>query len=53
MPEPNAARGATEAAPRVEYELQLYYWMKLIRVKMGCSVPESPAASPRASTPPI
>ena len=35
MPEPNAARGATEAAPRVEYELQLYYWMKLIRVKMG------------------
>src|ERR1700681_2646837 len=31
MPETNAARGATEPAPRVEYELQLYYWMKLIR----------------------
>src|SRR5260370_29544385 len=31
MPETNAARGATEPAPRVEYELQLYYWMNLIR----------------------
>src|SRR6266478_4918109 len=31
MPETNAARGSTEPAPRVEYELQLYYWMKLIR----------------------
>src|SRR5712671_1487685 len=31
MPETNAARGSTDAAPRVEYELQLYYWMKLIR----------------------
>lgn len=31
MPEPNAARGATDASPRIEYELQLYYWMKLIR----------------------
>src|SRR6204780_2368762 len=31
MPETNVARGAVEPAPRVEYELQLYYWMKLIR----------------------
>ncbi|HXM89471.1 MAG TPA: thiamine pyrophosphate-dependent dehydrogenase E1 component subunit alpha, partial [Candidatus Acidoferrum sp.] len=31
MPETNVAHGAVEAAPRVEYELQLYYWMKLIR----------------------
>src|SRR6266436_8371726 len=31
MPETNVARGSTEPAPRVEYELQLYYWMKLIR----------------------
>src|SRR6202045_3957311 len=32
MPETNVARGAAvEPAPRVEYELQLYYWMKLIR----------------------
>src|SRR5208282_282485 len=31
MPETNVARGSVETAPRVEYELQLYYWMKLIR----------------------
>ena len=31
MPETNVARGVAEPAPRVEYELQLYYWMKLIR----------------------
>src|SRR5208282_2668312 len=31
MPETNVARGSDEPAPRVEYELQLYYWMKLIR----------------------
>src|SRR5260370_39459495 len=31
MAETNAARGSVEPAPRVEYELQLYYWMKLIR----------------------
>src|SRR5215472_761372 len=31
MAETNVARGAAEPAPRVEYELQLYYWMKLIR----------------------
>jgi TPP-dependent pyruvate/acetoin dehydrogenase alpha subunit len=31
MPETIAARGSADAAPRVEYELQLYYWMKLIR----------------------
>lgn len=31
MPEPTAVRGSTEPAPRVEHELQLYYWMKLIR----------------------
>src|SRR5271156_2448015 len=31
MPETNVERGAVEHAPRVEYELQLYYWMKLIR----------------------
>src|SRR5271156_3976589 len=31
MPETNVARGVVEPAPRVEYELQLYYWMKLIR----------------------
>src|SRR5579863_4767101 len=31
MPETNVAHGVAEPAPRVEYELQLYYWMKLIR----------------------
>src|SRR5271167_2523972 len=31
MAETNVARGSVEPAPRVEYELQLYYWMKLIR----------------------
>src|SRR5271166_751544 len=31
LPETNVARGAADPAPRVEYELQLYYWMKLIR----------------------
>src|SRR5580700_1946799 len=31
MPETNVEHGAVEHAPRVEYELQLYYWMKLIR----------------------
>src|SRR5437899_7812287 len=31
MPETNVARGSTEPAPGVEYDLQLYYWMKLIR----------------------
>jgi TPP-dependent pyruvate/acetoin dehydrogenase alpha subunit len=31
MAETNLAHGAAEPAPRVEYELQLYYWMKLIR----------------------
>src|SRR5271163_87982 len=31
MPESNVARDAVEPAPIVEYELQLYYWMKLIR----------------------
>src|SRR5258707_2440185 len=31
MSETNVARGAVEPAPRVEYELQIYYWMKLIR----------------------
>src|ERR1700730_18512712 len=32
MAETNVVRGAAvEPAPRVEYELQLYYWMKLIR----------------------
>src|SRR6266849_11012440 len=31
MSETNVARGSTEPAPRVEYELNLYYWMKLIR----------------------
>ena len=31
MAETNVANGAAEPAPRVEYELQLYYWMKLIR----------------------
>ncbi len=30
MPE-SIARGEPEASPRIEYELQLYYWMKLIR----------------------
>ncbi len=31
MPEAQTKREAGETAPRVEYELQLYYWMKLIR----------------------
>jgi TPP-dependent pyruvate/acetoin dehydrogenase alpha subunit len=31
MPETQRARKDAEAAPRTEYELQLYYWMKLIR----------------------
>src|ERR1700688_3921077 len=31
MSETSVARGSVEPAPRVEYELQLYYWMKLIR----------------------
>jgi TPP-dependent pyruvate/acetoin dehydrogenase alpha subunit len=31
MAETNVARGSAEPAPHVEYELQLYYWMKLIR----------------------
>ncbi len=31
MPETRAARDATEPAQKVEHELQLYYWMKLIR----------------------
>ncbi len=31
MPETQRARKDTESAPRTEYELQLYYWMKLIR----------------------
>jgi TPP-dependent pyruvate/acetoin dehydrogenase alpha subunit len=31
MPEPSGAHDAAETSPRVEYELQLYYWMKLIR----------------------
>ncbi|HUY26090.1 MAG TPA: thiamine pyrophosphate-dependent dehydrogenase E1 component subunit alpha [Candidatus Binataceae bacterium] len=31
MPQAEGARVATETAARVEYELQLYYWMKLIR----------------------
>src|ERR1700738_332140 len=31
MPETNAARGSTEPAPRIEYEMKLYYQMKLIR----------------------
>src|SRR6202050_5917133 len=31
MPETNVAHGAVEAAPRGEYELQLYDWVKLIR----------------------
>ena len=31
MAETNLAHGAAEPAPGVEYELQLYYWMKLIR----------------------
>jgi pyruvate dehydrogenase E1 component alpha subunit len=31
MPEPTAVRGSAELAPKLEHELQLYYWMKLIR----------------------
>jgi TPP-dependent pyruvate/acetoin dehydrogenase alpha subunit len=31
MPETISARGEPEPSPRIEYELQLYYWMKLIR----------------------
>ncbi len=31
MPETIGARGEAEPSPRIEYELQLYYWMKLIR----------------------
>lgn len=31
MPETIGARGEPEPSPRIEYELQLYYWMKLIR----------------------
>src|SRR5450759_2865498 len=31
MSETHAARGAIEPSNKVEYELQLYYWMKLIR----------------------
>src|SRR5215469_7292429 len=31
MPQPDAARVSGEPAARVEQELQLYYWMKLIR----------------------
>jgi pyruvate dehydrogenase E1 component alpha subunit len=31
MPEAQQERAKTQSAPRVEYELQLYYWMKLIR----------------------
>jgi TPP-dependent pyruvate/acetoin dehydrogenase alpha subunit len=31
MPESIGARGEPESSPRIEYELQLYYWMKLIR----------------------
>ncbi|HUA34259.1 MAG TPA: thiamine pyrophosphate-dependent dehydrogenase E1 component subunit alpha [Candidatus Binataceae bacterium] len=31
MPQPSGAHDAAETSPRVEYELQLYYWMKLIR----------------------
>jgi TPP-dependent pyruvate/acetoin dehydrogenase alpha subunit len=31
MPEAQQERAKAQSAPRVEYELQLYYWMKLIR----------------------
>jgi TPP-dependent pyruvate/acetoin dehydrogenase alpha subunit len=31
MPEPTPVRGSAEPAPKLEHELQLYYWMKLIR----------------------
>jgi TPP-dependent pyruvate/acetoin dehydrogenase alpha subunit len=31
MPQTSGAQGAAETSPRVEYELQLYYWMKLVR----------------------
>ena len=31
MPQPSGVQGAAETSPRIEYELQLYYWMKLIR----------------------
>jgi len=31
MPEAERARANEDSAPRTEYELQLYYWMKLIR----------------------
>jgi TPP-dependent pyruvate/acetoin dehydrogenase alpha subunit len=31
MPETQRVRKDADAAPRTEYELQLYYWMKLIR----------------------
>jgi TPP-dependent pyruvate/acetoin dehydrogenase alpha subunit len=31
MPETERARALSESAPRAEYELRLYYWMKLIR----------------------
>ncbi len=31
MPDTQRARAAAETAPRTEHELQLYYWMKLIR----------------------
>jgi len=31
MPQAEVARAQPESAARVEYELQLYYWMKLIR----------------------
>jgi TPP-dependent pyruvate/acetoin dehydrogenase alpha subunit len=31
MPETSGAHGAAETSPRIEHELQLYYWMKLIR----------------------
>ena len=31
MSQPESARAAAEPAARIEQELQLYYWMKLVR----------------------